>query len=345
MRRPYYYGIDLIRFIAAISVLIFHLGYLNQSGIEYRPLWPVAWQGWVGVEIFFVISGLVIANSAAAARPIGFLRGRALRLYPAAWCCATLTFMVKGPSELVPYLHSMALLPKGPWIDDVYWTLSVEIAFYFLVFMLLCFNVLSLINRAALLMTAINALCLSILVARHFGFEGGQLAEKSNLVFGRHGCFFALGIWIWLATTRPLKIWERCAVIIAVLIGLTEINLRGSEFLPYPNLVWLISPALTWGVAVLGIAFFARRTKAPTSLTRLLRDLGLMTYPLYLIHNVVGRAFESALFPLSDKWAAFAVSAISMIALSWIVCKILEPGIRALIALGAASWSQENKPI
>jgi exopolysaccharide production protein ExoZ len=75
MRRPYYYGVDLIRFFAAIAVLIFHLGYLNQSGIEYRLVWPLAWQGWVGVEIFFVVSGLVIANSAAAASPIGFLRG------------------------------------------------------------------------------------------------------------------------------------------------------------------------------------------------------------------------------------------------------------------------------
>jgi peptidoglycan/LPS O-acetylase OafA/YrhL len=79
MRRPYYYGIDLIRFFAAISVLVFHLGYFRH---RVRPIWPLAWQGWVGVEIVFVVSGLVIANSAAATGPIGFLRGRALRLYP-----------------------------------------------------------------------------------------------------------------------------------------------------------------------------------------------------------------------------------------------------------------------
>jgi peptidoglycan/LPS O-acetylase OafA/YrhL len=54
---------------------------------------------------------------------------------------------------------------------------------------------------------------------------------------------------------------------------------------------------------VIGIVFFSGRTKAPTSLTRLLRDLGLMTYPLYLVHNVVGRALESALFSFNDKWA------------------------------------------
>jgi hypothetical protein len=47
---------------------------------------------------------------------------------------------------------------------------------------------------------------------------------------------------------------------------------------------------------VLGIAFFSRRTKAPTSLTRLWRDLGLMTDPLYLVYNVVGRAFRKCIF-------------------------------------------------
>src|SRR5579872_7463820 len=183
-QRGYYYGIDLVRFLAAVSVLIFHLGYLNQSGIEYRAIWPLAWQGWVGVEIFFVVSGLVIANSAASTTPLEFLRGRALRLYPAAWCCATLTFIVKGGDELVPYLHSMALLPKGPWIDDVYWTLSVEIAFYALVFLLLCFNAFAHISRVASLITTINAVCLAVLVARHFGYDGGHIVEKMNLVLG-----------------------------------------------------------------------------------------------------------------------------------------------------------------
>src|SRR5258708_29782648 len=138
--RGYVYGIDIIRFLAALSVVGFHLGYLNDIA-DFRPIWPGVWFGWIGVEIFFVISGFVIANSANGKSPMQFLKGRALRLYPAAWCCATLTLIVRSLvsdepfAALLPsYLRSLALSPKGPWIDDVYWTLAIEIGFYALIF-------------------------------------------------------------------------------------------------------------------------------------------------------------------------------------------------------------------
>ena len=61
------------------------------------PQFPAAavftWFGWVGVEVFFVISGFVIANSASKTSPIEFLISRALRLYPAVWVCSTATFV------------------------------------------------------------------------------------------------------------------------------------------------------------------------------------------------------------------------------------------------------------
>ncbi|WP_368735457.1 acyltransferase family protein, partial [Klebsiella aerogenes] len=86
--------------------------------------------GWVGVEIFFVISGFVIANSATKSSPAEFLLGRALRLYPAVWVCATATLLVlvllghRPVSDfIVPYIHAMTLVPKGvigEWLDGVY---------------------------------------------------------------------------------------------------------------------------------------------------------------------------------------------------------------------------------
>src|ERR1700723_1475909 len=107
--RSYYPRLDLLRFASALSVAFFHLMFWSWAGIffgvgqtrqifgdvaQFPSAVDFTWFGWVGVEVFFVISGFVIANSANKASPAEFLIGRALRLYPAAWVCSTTTFIV-----------------------------------------------------------------------------------------------------------------------------------------------------------------------------------------------------------------------------------------------------------
>jgi peptidoglycan/LPS O-acetylase OafA/YrhL len=86
--------LDPLRFGAALSVAVFHQMFWSWawSSIGVPPAFehyvaadvlfpsaaPFTWFGWVGVEIFFVISGFVIANSASKSSPIEFLLGRAL---------------------------------------------------------------------------------------------------------------------------------------------------------------------------------------------------------------------------------------------------------------------------
>jgi peptidoglycan/LPS O-acetylase OafA/YrhL len=343
----YVYGIDLIRFVAALSVVGFHFAYLNDVA-DFRSVWPITWFGWIGVEVFFVISGFVIANSANGKSPMRFLKDRALRLYPAVWCCATLTLIVMGAIsdrsfvELLPsYLRSLALLPKGPWIDDVYWTLAVEIGFYALIFGLLCAGIFSLLNRVAFVLTVFSSVCLSILASHHWHLlEQSRLVdllEHSNTVLARHGCFFALGAWIWISTTRPLKVWECAAVAFSIIACIVEICLRGLDFLPVQigNSYWLVAPAIVWGTAVACISVSSRPRTAmliSDGLARRVRTFGLMAYPLYLVHHVVGIAILKYLVSSGlDKWLALAFGVLSSVALSWIVCKSCEPRIRKIL--------------
>jgi exopolysaccharide production protein ExoZ len=338
VRSSYFCEIDLIRFLSAVSVVGFHLAYLNHGVAEYRPVWFATWSGWIGVEIFFVISGFVIANSASNATAVAFVKGRCLRLYPAAWFCATVTLMVVGANltNMPSYFRSLVLLPKGPWIDDVYWTLSVEVSFYAVITLLLKFQMFPMVGRLAFAMTAVNSLGVSILIARHFGFfdVGGptKLVDHANLVFARHGSFFALGIWIWLSTVRSLTRWEIFGCGLAAITCMIEILLRGAEFLPFQSSLWLLEPLVIWCAAVIGIAVFSR---APSKRDfGLLRQLGLMTYPLYLVHNVVGRAMEGKIIELGiEKWSALLASAFAMIGLSWLVCRFFEPRCRQLMKL------------
>lgn len=126
--------LDPLRFGAAVGVAIFHQMFWSWAWVSIGVpgseryvaadvLYPSAaaftWFGWVGVEIFFVISGFVIANSASKASPTEFLLGRVLRLYPAVWIAATASFLVlvlfgsgKASEFILPYIHAMTLVPK-----------------------------------------------------------------------------------------------------------------------------------------------------------------------------------------------------------------------------------------
>jgi peptidoglycan/LPS O-acetylase OafA/YrhL len=100
MGREPIYGLDLLRFAAAMLVTLYHFRFrLPESGdmmVAYlrtpKPL-PVAdtgwWFCWIGVQVFFVISGLVIAYSVEGTSRAQFVRSRVARLLPAMLICAT----------------------------------------------------------------------------------------------------------------------------------------------------------------------------------------------------------------------------------------------------------------
>ena len=149
MQKTLYPGLDIVRFSAALMVTLFHLSYHSWHNpttekamyLEHNLLGVGQFftSGYVGVPIFFALSGFVIAFSANEKDALGFIKSRILRLYPAAWICASITaiFIIGDPEWLRKYIHSVILFPTEPWVDPVYWTLAVEITFYSFVVMLL----------------------------------------------------------------------------------------------------------------------------------------------------------------------------------------------------------------
>jgi len=107
---------------------------------------------------------------------------------------------------------------------------------------------------------------------------------------------------------------------------------------------WLLAPMIVWIFAVACIFVFSRpgNTGAiSAATTERIRILGLMTYPLYLVHHTVGIAVERYLISTGiDKWLALILSVASMIAVSWIVCKKCEPWIRK-----ALTGTKINRPV
>lgn len=62
--------------------------------MPYPLLAQPAKYGYLGVELFFMISGFVILMTASNNSLKRFFISRAVRLYPAFWVCCTITFLL-----------------------------------------------------------------------------------------------------------------------------------------------------------------------------------------------------------------------------------------------------------
>lgn len=154
--------IDALRGIAAVCVVLHHLLHNTVLEVTLRKILPlpfqdVCWYGAFGVEIFFVISGFVIAHSLRdfdfSMKGAGtFILRRQLRLDPPYWIVMAFTIMLVSIEKVLPGLQPRAIPSLGEigvnmvylhnltgvyQIMGVAWTLCLEIQFYLLFILIL----------------------------------------------------------------------------------------------------------------------------------------------------------------------------------------------------------------
>jgi peptidoglycan/LPS O-acetylase OafA/YrhL len=146
-------SLDGLRGVAILLVLGFH--YFHATPIYYPFGDALEWihvfkYGFLGVELFFLISGFVIAMTLEkCSTPLDFVIRRFARIWPALLICSIVTFIVLATStshyasdvntSYVNFLPSLTLTPNIMWswafpkidfIDGPYWSLLVEARFY-----------------------------------------------------------------------------------------------------------------------------------------------------------------------------------------------------------------------
>jgi len=354
--KPTIITIDLLRFICALSVVGFHFGtafpiqpspdsaFALQGLSLPRTMVHGTWFGWIGVELFFVISGFVIAISAANSAPLGFFKRRALRLAPAAWVCATATLIVlasTGASPLVPLFErwgaSLAFLERSPQIDPSYWTLGIELYFYLFITAGLFFGRSPRhIEGLTIMLGAIStAFWLVVLFSGEDPIQV-LVVRQVQLLLLVHGCFFALGALIWAMIDRGVTAHRVIGCAIFYSVGLIEITTWTNGQARTPGLAFGVAvPILLFTIGVVLILgsvrfqpWLAKRVPMRHATT-----IGLMTYPLYLLHQEIGARIIGALMnrDIGLVTAALVASGTAIL-LAWLIARFVEPALRRSMA-------------
>ena len=135
-------GLQAARALAALSVAYYH-SYVAVRGFPetaWTPIFPLSQWGYLGVDLFFAVSGYVIclvASKPSFSRWSFFIK-RVFRLYPMYWTAMTIVaaLALSGhyhANSVGHFLYSMTLLPQsGAPAYDLSWTLEREIVFYLL---------------------------------------------------------------------------------------------------------------------------------------------------------------------------------------------------------------------
>lgn len=291
--------IDFLRACAVIFVMLAHYtahptmspAYLGLSG----PLPIRVPLGGVGLSLFFMISGYCICMTAGNTGNAGhFWLRRFSRLQPAYMAAVLLTFIAVSAFGLpgrerdfptaIANLFWLEAFPGIESIDGVYWTLIVEIKYYFL-FGLLFF----LLPRKTLIP--------SLLVIGFMGVAAKTFGHQSlswNVLLYPHLPFFIAGV---IAFDQK----SASRIELAAFLSL------------YIIASWHYTPTLAIFLAYLLMlpAFFILLNSGRLYVPKLLRYIGLVSFPLYLVHQNIGAiAIRESAFLHSD--AARIVFAISI---------------------------------
>ncbi|MFC8430251.1 acyltransferase family protein [Streptomyces sp. NPDC057253] len=336
------YAIDGIRLLAALMVAVHHYAGTHRVDQPGNRVWdrPVsdimptvfrfASYGWIGVEIFFVISGFVICMSCWGRTPRQFFTSRVIRLYPAYWFAIVFTTAVlialPGVWDRLrtrDVLLNFTMLQSGSGVmnvDGVYWTLWSELRFY-LLFLVVVWSgltyrkvvVFCCVWGAAAMLAPISKLPLLELVANPEG-----------------AWYFIAGLSLYLMHRfgQDLLLWGILAM--AWLMGQRELGIRIDEVEHVSGWRGSVLIFTVFLLAMVAIALGATDRVR----WRWLVTAGALTYPLYLMHYAAGTTLINRLRDTMDARLLVVSVIAGFLLLSWLVHRFVERPVARLLKRG-----------
>ncbi|MEV4417999.1 acyltransferase [Catellatospora sp. NPDC049609] len=315
--------LDGLRLVAALMVVAHHL-VRGPWGVDPADLFGglavMATFGWLGVQLFFLISGFVICMSSWG-RSLGeFAVSRVARLFPAYWIGLVLTTAVlaawpvlRGPLPAPESLVNLTMLQSGLGVTDQdwsYWSLGAELRFYLL---------FAIVAWLGVTYRRVVYFCTLWTIVAVFSTTWNQ-GWVSAMIVADSAPYFVAGIVLFLIHRfgPNLLLWG--------LVGLNWLialyRLDG-----YPAVVnfhhnwWIVAAVVTvfWAIMI-AVALGAFRAVRGRSWV----TAGALTYPLYLIHQSIGQTLVLGLRRHVSHWLLLAGTVVLMLGAAWLIHRYVE---------------------
>lgn len=320
--------IDLLRFLAALAVLLFHYsfrGYFadDRTTMPYLGLAPIGKYGYLGVDLFFIISGFVILMTASRGGLREFVVSRIARLYPAYWVCCSITFLAiltiggaRYDATISQYLTNMTMLGgffHVPYIDGSYWSLTVELKFYAMVGVVLLVGALA----------RVQALLCGWLVAA-IALRFWPVDSLGYWLIVDYAAYFIAGATCFLIWSRGVSV-ARAAMLIAswalALANAIEYSQEVADYYSTPISEVVVGAIVS--IYFLVMLLVSLRRTGIFARKRWL-TLGALTYPLYLLHQKIGFMIFNLGYPKISAHLLFWGTLGAMLVASYLVYAQVE---------------------
>ena len=318
--------INGFRGFAAIAVLLFHYTFLLNPNLKFGFLFHY---GYMGVSLFFIISGFLITDSIYSNSSKSFVIKRIFRLYPVYWITIFLTILIYFISSQIPaYLDFKVIVLNLSMfqrflgvrdLDGAYWTLAVELIFYFILISIKYFNRLhQLINIFLVLILFIFTINLIF-----------KIYFPENFIFNKiikQLCYFHLflaGIVFRDIFNKKVISNKSIFTLILILIINFGTNLRFNIFIETLYVTVFLSFFLLLIFHINFLQFFN---------SSILQFLGNISYSLYLLNE----SFGFAIFDILNKFINFQllntfITILIVVITSFLISKYIE---RPMIKFG-----------
>lgn len=337
-------NIQTLRFLAALWVFLFHLSFAEYFGSGIPLLDGFISMGFAGVDLFFVISGYVMAMTTAELSPGwrsagSFMSARLIRIYSGWWpyfLAYWLWCAFNGQlTETVNLLGSFFLWPLylQNYLHPITWTLSFELYFYAALALIYLFT-----RRHAALLLLVLGVVLTIANIRFY--QAGIFTPEGARHASRWHNFYAYALVLefimgyLLGSTRA---WHRPRLLIPALLGLIglgacaylyqhsgQLNPSGiAGFYHTPERVLLLGGASVCLVLLASVLHAMGHSPFKT-----LQSMGDASYSLYLGHSLVMGLFGWLLAwthtPMREKGGLTLAVIFATVLTTWVVARFVE---------------------